>query len=152
MRNVLGHLPKEQHDLAKSTLRAAWKLESKEGQAKLLQYASGLKQEWPSAANSLLEGLEEMFTINRLGLPATLRRCLATTNLIDSSHAGIRQRSSRVTHWQNGQMALRWVAAAFDETAKSWKRIMGHHQLWMLKAHLDEPLDQQNLEAERRAG
>ena len=29
-----------------------------------------------------------MFTVNRLGLPRPLRRCLTTTNIIDSSHAG----------------------------------------------------------------
>ena len=55
---------------------------------KLEQYASWLEREWPSAAASLREGLREMFTVNRLGLPPPLRRCLTTTNIIDSSHAG----------------------------------------------------------------
>jgi hypothetical protein len=45
---------------------------------------------YPSAAASLLEGPEECFTINRLGLPPTLRRCLATTNIIESPDAGVR--------------------------------------------------------------
>jgi putative transposase len=31
----------------------------------------------PSAAGNLLEGMEEMFTLNHLGLPPTLTRCLA---------------------------------------------------------------------------
>ena len=30
--------------------------------------------------------IDELFTINRLGVPGPLRRCLATTNLIDSTH------------------------------------------------------------------
>ena len=38
VRNVLGHLPKEQHEQARSTLRAAWKLDADEGIRKLEQY------------------------------------------------------------------------------------------------------------------
>ena len=147
-RNVLGHLPKEQHDQATATLRAAWKLDEKQGKQKILQYASWLQRDWPSAAGSLREGLDEMFTINRLNLPGSLRRCLATTNLIDSTHSGVRQRTRRVTNWKNGSMALRWAAASFVETEKNYRRIMGYEDLWMLKAHLDD----QELAKNRKAG
>ena len=87
LRNVQGHLPKEQHDQAAATLRAAWKLDEKQGKQRIEQYASRLQRDWPSAAASLREGLDEMFTVNRLHLPGSLRRCLATTNLIDSTHS-----------------------------------------------------------------
>ena len=70
----VGHLPKAQHDQARSTLRAAWKLDADEGIRKVEQYAAWLEREWPSAAASLREGLAELFTVNRLGLPAALRR------------------------------------------------------------------------------
>ena len=53
----------------RSTMRAAWKLEAKEGEQKLDQFARWLERDHPSAAASLREGLGEMFTINRLGLP-----------------------------------------------------------------------------------
>ena len=138
VRNVLGHLPKEQHDQARSTLRAAWKLDADEGIRKLEQYASWLEREWPSAAASLREGLSEMFTVNRLGLPKPLRRCLTTTNIIDSSHAGIRQHTNRVSRWQSEEMAVRWAAVTFRETEKHYRRITGYEHLWMLKAHLDD--------------
>jgi transposase-like protein len=144
VRNVLGHLPKDQHDQAKATMKAAFKLDADEGIAKLKQYASWLERDWPSAAASLQEGLTELFTINRLGLPSKLRRCLGTTNLIDNSHSAVRERTRRVKHWANGSMALRWTAAAFAATEKNFRRIMGHEHLWMLKAALDEsPTDQQ---------
>ena len=107
VRNVLGHLPKEQHEQARSTLRAAWKLDAEEGMRKLEQYASWLEREWPSAAASLREGLSELFTVNRLGHPKPLRRCLTTTNIIDSSHAGVRQHTNRVSRWQSEAMAVR---------------------------------------------
>lgn len=137
LRNVQGHLPKDQHEQAAATLRAAWKLDPKQGKQRIEQYASWLQRDWPSAAASLREGLDEMFTVNRLHLPGSLRRCLATTNLIDSTHSGVRQRTRRVTNWKHGSMALRWAAASFVETEKNYRRIMGYRDLWMLKAHLD---------------
>ena len=54
-------MPKEQHEQARATLRAAWKLEADAGIRKLEQYASWLEREWPSSAASLREGLSEMF-------------------------------------------------------------------------------------------
>src|SRR5262249_1243974 len=98
LRNVLGHLPAAQHDQARSTLKAAFKLDAKEGTAQLQKYATWLERDWPGAAGSLREGLDEMFTINRLGLPSELRRSLGTTNLIDNGHSALRDRVRRVKH------------------------------------------------------
>ena len=67
-----------------------------------------------------------------------LRKCLGSTNLIDSTHSGVRQKTRSVTNWKNGAMALRWAAASFVETEKSYRRIIGYDQLWMLRAHLDD--------------
>lgn len=152
LRNVLGHLPKDQHDQARSTLKAAWKLSEKEGKPKLLQYAQWLEKDWPSAAASLREGLDEMFTVSRLDLPAALRRCLCTTNLIDSTDSGVRHRTRRVTNWQSGNMVLRWAAAGFIETEKNYRRIMGYQQLWMLKAALDQSLEEQPFATNKKTG
>lgn len=152
LRNVVGHLPKEHQNQARSTLRAAWKLDPDKGKQKIEQYASWLERDWPSAAESLREGMEELFTVNRLDLPASLRRCLATTNLIDSSHSGLRQRTHRVTNWQSGEMALRWAAVAFVETEKNFRRILGCNHLWMLKAHLDVPSSSEEVANSKQVG
>jgi putative transposase len=152
LRNVLGHLPEAKHDQAQATLRAAFKLDAKDGMAQLQKYATWLERDWPSAANSLREGLDELFTINRLGLPSELRRCLGTTNLIDNGHLALRDRVRRVKNWQNGAMALRWAAVAFDAMAKGFHRIMGYKHLWMLKAALDEPSRDRSLVDQARAG
>jgi putative transposase len=82
--------------------------------------------------------LEEWFTINRLGLPPPLQRCLATTNIIESPYAGMRIRSRRVTDRQNGSMARRWMASDFLRTEKNFRRIMGYRELWTLDAILSE--------------
>ena len=40
-------------------------------------------------------------------VPNQLRRCLASTNIIESPNAGIRQTAGRVTRWWDGQMVRR---------------------------------------------
>ena len=138
LRNVLDYLPKEQRDQVKSMLRTAWKLDAKAGMARIRKLAEWLDRDYPSAATSLLEGLEECFTINRLGVPPSLCRCLATTNIIESPHAGVRIQTRRVTHWQNGKMVIRWLASAFIRTEKSFNKIMGYRDLWTLEAILND--------------
>jgi len=139
--NVAGHLPRELQGQVKTLMRAAYRLPADEGMAQLKQQARWLEQQYPSAAASLREGLAETFTINRLDLPPRLRRCLATTNVIESPTSGVRLRTRRVTNWQHGQMVLRWAAAAYLETEKHFRRIIGYRDLWMLKAVLDEDQD-----------
>lgn len=140
VRNVLDHLPEKQRAHAKLVLRAAFNVaDAGKGMEKLRQYAGDLERGgWSSAAGSLREGLEELFTVNALGLPSALRRCLGTTNLLDAAHSGTRGKLRRVTTWRDGAMAARWVAAAMLETEKHFRKIQGHHQLWMLEANVKE--------------
>ena len=136
IRNVVDRLPDEQKDQVKATMRSAYTLDAKEGMARLRKLADWLDQEQPSAATSLREGLEECFTINRLGLPPSLHRCLATTNLIESPQSGVRSRTRRVCRWRDATMMLRWVAASFLATEKNFRRLMGWKDLWQLKTIL----------------
>ena len=138
IRNVLGYLPEDQKDQAKAAMQAAFLLDADKGIKKLKPLAKWFEPEYPSAAASLLEGLEEMFTINRLGLPKALRRCLGSTNVIESPNSGIRSRTRRVKNWRDHAMVVRWVAAALLDMEKRFKRIMGYQQLWVLDAKLKE--------------
>jgi transposase-like protein len=142
-RNVLGYLPKEEQRRMRHVLKAAWRLPASQGEARLEQEAQGLEKAHPSAAASLREGLAEMFTVNRLGLPAPLSRGLCSTNVIESSFSGARSKTRRVTHWQDGSMALRWVAASLVATEKNFRKLLGYKLLWMLQAYLDESSDGQ---------
>jgi len=136
LRNVLGRLPREQQAQTGSLMRAAWKMNQKDGMAKVRQIAGWLEHDYPDAAGALLEGLEECFTINRLDIPRSLHRCLATSNIVDNPHSGVRDRTRRVCRWRPG-MPARWSAAAFLEIEKSFRKIMGFRDLWALKAILD---------------
>ena len=119
-------------------MKAAFSLGTGKGQQKLKQLAKWLEREYPSAASSLLEGLNEMFTINRLGLPKTLCRCLGSTNVIESPNSGVRSRTRRVKNWQDHRMVVRWAAVSLLDMEQRFKRIMGYQQLWMLDAKLKE--------------
>jgi transposase-like protein len=145
IRNVLDYLPKDRQDTVRCAMKAAFQLPAEQGMAKLKKLSEWLAQEYPSAAESLLEGLAEMFTINRLELPSQLRRCLASTNIIESPNAGIREKTGRVTRWRDGQMVLRWTASALLTLEKRMRRIMGHQQLWMLEAKLQDQDEQQGV-------
>ena len=149
-RNVLGYLPQEEQTRMRQVLKAAWRLPAAEGEARLEKEAQALEKDHPSAAASVREGLAEMFTVNRLSLPAPLSRCLCSTNVIESCFSGTRSKTRRVTHWQDGFMALRWAAAALVATEKNFRKLQGHKLLWMLKSHLDEP--KENVAEERKVG
>ena len=148
MRNVVGHLPKEQQHQTRVTMRAAFRLGGKKGKEQLEQYARWLERQWPDAAGSLREGLDELFTIDDLDLPRSLKRCLGTTNIIDNSHSAVRQKLGRVKRWQSGQMALRWTAVAYEVSSRNFKRVMGHKDLWILKANLEAMEEEKSSVAE----
>ena len=120
-------------------MRAAYRLEPAAGMAQLEQQARWLDRTHPTAAASLREGLAETFTINRMGLPGELRRCLGSTNIIESPHSGVRRRTRNVCRWRDGQMVLRWAACSFMDTELHFKRLQGSRFLWTLKSYLDQP-------------
>jgi putative transposase len=150
IRNVLGYLPDEQKEQAKCAMKAAFLMEADKGKKKLNQLAKWLRQEYPSASSSLLEGIDEMFTINKLGLPKELRRCLGSTNVIESPNSGIRSRTRRVKNWQDHKMVVRWVAASLLDMEKRFKCIMGYQQLWMLEAKLRELAEEERIDGKSK--
>ena len=151
LRNVLERLPKTEAAQTKAVMMAAYKLAPKDGMAKMKKQAQWLEREHPDAAASLLEGLHETFTVNALGLPPTLMRCLCTTNIIENPNGIVRRTSRRVTRYRDANMALRWSAAGFLEAEKSFRKIQGIKDLWILKAELKRPDKQVHVDQPRKA-
>src|SRR5262249_33629147 len=81
-------------------------------------------------------GLDEMLTVNRLGLPAKLRRSLACTNSIENMMGTVRRVCRNVKRWRNAAMALRWTAAGMMEAAKGFRRLKAYRHLPALRAAL----------------
>ena len=136
-RNVIDRLPKALHASVRKALRQAWEFDDADKAARLLRnLARRLEQEAPGVAGSILEGLDEMLTVNRLGLPAQLRRSLACTNSIENVMGTVRRVCRNVKRWRNAGMALRWTAAGMLEATKGFRRLKAHKQLPILKAAL----------------
>ncbi len=136
LRNVLSYLPQELQPQVATVIRGAYKLPYKEGLARLKTQAAWLVKQYPQAAASLLEGLEETFTVNRLGLPSSLAKCLVSTNIIENPNGTVRRQTRRVSRWQDGGMVLRWTASAFLNAENKFRRVSGYEQLRLLEMAL----------------
>lgn len=136
-RNIVERLPKHLHAPVRRALRQAWELDDAEKAEKLLRnLARTLEREAPGVAGAILEGLDEILTVVRLGLPKELRRSLACTNIIENIMGSVRRVCRNVKRWRDAAMALRWTAAAMLEAAKGFRRLKAKSQLPQLRAAL----------------
>ena len=118
------------HASVRRALRQAWELDDAARAERLIRkLAQRLEHEAPGVSGSLLEGLDEILTVTRLGVPAELRRSLACTNIIENMMGTIRRVSRNVKHWRSASMALRWTAAAMLEAKKGFRRLKAYKQL-----------------------
>ena len=129
-RNLADHLGKEMAATIDNKLAAAF---SDPDPARGLRVCKGiarqLEADHPSASASLLEGLDDMFTVRRLGVSDRLARSLSCTNAIESMISVIRGLTGRVTKWKDTKMVNRWVAAGMLEAERSFRRIKGHDDM-----------------------
>ena len=102
--NVISYLNKSQQDSYRRKIKQALSQTTyKQAKQELDQIEQELKQINPSAANSLREGQEEVFTLHRLGLYPELRLSLSTTNVIESILSQLGQYTDRVDYWRSGR-------------------------------------------------
>jgi putative transposase len=136
-RNITERLPKPLQASVRRTLRQAWELDDAEKAERLIRnLARRLEHDAPGVRDSILEGFDEILAVNRLALPAELRRSLACTNIIENMNGTVRRVCRNVKHWRDAAMALRWTGAAMLEVAKGFRRLKAHHQLPILKSAL----------------
>ena len=129
VRNVTDYLPEDRKAEAKRAMHAAFQMEPDAGKRKLLRLAETFEKEYPGAAGSLREGLDEMFTVNCLGVAGSLASRLVNTNIIESANSGARRRTNRIGDWKTGAMALRWSAAAFLANEARFRRVIGYNDI-----------------------
>jgi putative transposase len=147
-RNIIGRLPPSLHASVRRVLRQAWELDDADKAEKLIRnLARRLEHEAPGVSGSILEGLDEMLTVTRLGLPTELRRALACTNIIENMMGTVRRVCRNVKRWRTASMALRWTAAAMHEAKKGFRKLKAYKQLptlrMALKAHYEMAIAQQ---------
>jgi len=137
LRNVLDHLSEQKKAQAAWRLRAAWGQKDPQiAQKELRKTAQWLDGFSPMAAASLLEGLEETLTLQKLQIPYKLCHSLSNTNLIESCFAQVAHRCRRVKRWDGPRMILRWTATALLSAEKRFRRINGWPHLKALEKAL----------------
>jgi hypothetical protein len=116
--------------------RAFAEADSAKGLDQAKRIACELKADHPDAAASLLEGLDEMFTVRRLGVSGKLVTTLTNTNCIESMISVARTTMGNVKSWKDGSMKKRWVAAGMLEAERNFRRVRGCKEMPTLVAAL----------------
>lgn len=146
-KNVEDHLPKSMRTDIAHAMKEAYRSEKASTAKRRLQaLANQLADSHPGASRSLKEGLDETLTVKTLKLPDALQRILSTTNVIENLNGQVRRVTRRVKRWRGGSMILRWIAAAYGEAEKGFRRIRGCKHLPSLITALranDTRLDQE---------
>lgn len=136
-RNVIDHLPKDQGAWVDQRLaRAFANSDPAAGLRQAKDLARQLENRWPDAAASLREGLEDMFSVRRLGIDGALARSLTNTNMIESMISVAKTTTRNVKRWRDGTMVKRWVAAGMLNAEHSFRRLRGHKDMPVLVAAL----------------
>jgi putative transposase len=136
-RNVADHLPDNEKAFIDAKLVKAFNHPDPDlGLRNARDLATSLERTHPGAAASLREGLEEMFTVARLGIDGRLAKTLTSSNPVESMISIARTTNRNVTRWRDGQMVLRWTAAGMLNAERSFRRIKGHKQMPDLVAAL----------------
>ena len=125
-RNVAGYLPAELAGTIDWRLaRAFANPDPAKGLDQARRLAAELQADHPDAAGSLREGLEDMFTVRRLGITGTLLKSITTTNPIESMISIVRTTTRNVKNWKDGEMKKRWIATGMLEAERSFRRVKG---------------------------
>jgi transposase-like protein len=136
-RNVTDHLARDQRGWLDRKLASAFNNpDPVAGLRSAKELAKLLEDKHPDAAASLREGLDEMFTVRRLGLSDRLCRTLTNTNTIESMISVAKTTTRNVKRWRDGKMIKRWVAAGMLNAERSFRRIKGVKDMPTLLAAL----------------
>lgn len=126
-RNLESHLPESEQSSVTSEMEAAYaEFDYKAAKVRLDAVAKRIEYKYPSAAESIREGLEETLTLHRLGIPRLLRISLSSTNSIESALSTVRKTTGRVKHRQSGIQVLRWLSCGFMGAEKKSRKINGY--------------------------
>ena len=150
--NVTSYLNEKDKPIYRRRLQRAYEMptynEAKKALSEVHRELVGLNR---SAANSLMEGLEETLTLHRLGVFEELSRSLKTTNVIESLNSQLGKYLRKVKHWMHSDQRQRWVAMGILEAEKNMRRIHHPEKLPLLRAALQENIKrnrQKNAEIE----
>ncbi len=125
-RNIQKHLAKRYRKEAHRRFRTALEHTQYEDARKmLLEMGKWLRKINESAADSLMEAIDEILTLHRLKVPALLRQTLHSTNPIESMFSTVRDCEGNIKRYRGSRMMQRWLASVLLHCEKGFKRIKG---------------------------
>ena len=132
--NIKSYLAESEHEPTKADYYKALGRESYEdAKADLLDLEYRIRSVNVAAANSILEGLEEILTLHKLGINQKLWTSFRTTNCIESLNSQLGKYIRKVTNWQSSDQRYRWTAAGLLETEKKMHRIRNYRLIPLMK-------------------
>jgi transposase-like protein len=140
--NVISYLPKEQQKTIRGALQRAYsEPDYRKAKQRLQSIGKDLKPINKTAYNSLMEGLEETLTIQRLGLHQQLGRSFTTTNCIESINSQVEKYTKKVKRWMDSEQRHRWVIMGLVEAEAKLNRVSGYKHLNKLKEALKKEIE-----------
>ncbi|MEK7396062.1 MAG: IS256 family transposase [Candidatus Poribacteria bacterium] len=125
-RNIQRHLPKKYRKEAHRQYRTALEQNSyTDARKMLLDFEKWLRKINESAADSLLEAMEEILTVHRLKVPSVLRKTLHSTNPIESMFSRVRDCEGNIKRYRGSKMMQRWLASVLLYTEKCFESVKG---------------------------
>lgn len=132
--NIISYLPEKDKEIYKGKLQRAYEEPVYENaRARLMEIHEELQKINRSAANSLLEGLEETLTIHSLGLREELGKSFCTTNIIESINSQLSKNLRNVKRWRDTDMQARWTAISLLDIEQNMNRVKNYEKLYLLK-------------------
>jgi transposase-like protein len=130
LRNILGHLAKKYRKEAEKkywdTLEC---VKYEDAQKKLKELEKWLREINISAAESLLEGGDELLTLHRLAVPEELMVSLYSTNPIESAYSFVGSRSGKIKRYRGTSMMQRWLATILMKAEKGFRKVRGYKKI-----------------------
>ena len=137
-RNIQRHLPKRYRKEAHRRFQTALEQNSYKDAKKMLKdFELWLREINESAADSLLEALEEILTLHRLKVPALLRKTLHSTNPIESMFSMVRDCEGNIKRYRTSKMRQRWLGAVLLHCERRFKRVKGYASIKAIVAAID---------------
>jgi transposase-like protein len=142
-RNIQRHLAKKYRKEAHRRFRTALEQTKYEDARKMLmEFEKWLRAINASAADSLLEAVEEILTLHRIKMPPLLRKTLHSTNAIESMFSTVRDCEGNIKRNRNSAMSQRWLAAVLLHCEKGFRRVKGYDAISEVIANIEAALDE----------
>lgn len=125
-RNLQRHLAKPyRHEAHRRLMTALEQTSYADARQMLRELETWLRTKNESAADSLVEAFEELLTLQRLKVPALLRKTLMSTNPIESMFSLVRHSERNIKRTRGSWMLQRWLGTVLLSGEQRFRRVKG---------------------------